>query len=94
MDWPQVTKYKCLVSSQGHRVEIINVLYTEVIDPQKGTVRGGMIRLVETNYYFVFFFFIGVLTFMYCRDLVVSFHKSTGYKPSRIIFYRFVEIIS
>ncbi|XP_066391690.1 protein argonaute 12-like [Miscanthus floridulus] len=65
MDWPQVTKYKCLVSSQGHRVEIINGLYTEVIDPQKGTVRGGMIR-----------------------DLLVSFHKSTGYKPSRIIFYR------
>jgi hypothetical protein len=31
---------------------------------------------------------------MYCRDLLLSFHKSTGYKPSRIIFYRFVEIIS
>ncbi|KAG0548150.1 hypothetical protein BDA96_01G141900 [Sorghum bicolor] len=65
MDWPQVTKYKCLVSSQGHRVEIINGLYTEVRDPQKGNVRGGMIR-----------------------DLLLSFHKSTGYKPSRIIFYR------
>jgi eukaryotic translation initiation factor 2C len=49
MDWPQVTKYKCLVSSQGHRVEIINGLYTEVRDRQKGTVRGGMIRLVKTN---------------------------------------------
>ncbi|KAJ1294153.1 hypothetical protein BS78_01G124100 [Paspalum vaginatum] len=65
MDWPQVTKYKCLVSSQGHRVEIINGLYTEVRDPQKGIVRGGMVR-----------------------DLLLSFYKSTGAKPSRIIFYR------
>nr|CAB3498889.1 unnamed protein product [Digitaria exilis] len=44
MDWPQVTKYKCLVSSQGHRVEIIDALFTEVRDPVKGLVRGGMIR--------------------------------------------------
>ncbi|PWZ58541.1 Protein argonaute 12 [Zea mays] len=65
MDWPQVTKYKCLVSSQGQRVEIINDLYTEVEDPQKGIVKGGMIR-----------------------DLLMSFFKSTGQKPSRIIFYR------
>ncbi|WVZ60115.1 LOW QUALITY PROTEIN: hypothetical protein U9M48_010176 [Paspalum notatum var. saurae] len=65
MDWPQVTKYKCLVSSQGHRDEIINSLYTEVRDPQKGIVRGGMVR-----------------------DLLLSFYKSTGAKPSRIIFYR------
>ncbi|XP_022685381.1 protein argonaute 12 [Setaria italica] len=65
MDWPQVTKYKCLVSSQGHRVEIINDLFTEVRDPVKGIVRGGMIR-----------------------DLLVSFKKSTGHKPCRIIFYR------
>lgn len=49
MDWPQVTKYKCLVSSQGQRVEIINDLYTEVEDPQKGIVKGGMIRLVKTD---------------------------------------------
>lgn len=65
MDWPQVTKYKCLVSSQGHRVEIINDLFTEVRDPVKGIVRGGMIR-----------------------DLLISFKKSTGHKPCRIIFYR------
>ena len=49
MDWPQVTKCKCLVSSQGRRVEIINGLYTEVRDPQKGIVRGGKIRLVKTT---------------------------------------------
>jgi len=49
MDWPEVTEYKCLVSLQGHRVEIINGLYTEVRDPQKGIVRGGMIRLVKTT---------------------------------------------
>ncbi|RLN18976.1 protein argonaute 12-like [Panicum miliaceum] len=65
MDWPQVTKYKCLVSSQGHRVEIINDLFTEVRDSVKGIVRGGMIRY-----------------------LLISFKKSTGHKPKRIIFYR------
>lgn len=44
MDWPQVTKYKSLVSAQGPREEIINNLYTEVRDPAKGIVRGGMVR--------------------------------------------------
>ncbi|KAM0874641.1 hypothetical protein ACQ4PT_037326 [Festuca glaucescens] len=67
MDWPEVTKYKCLVSSQGPRDEIIADLYTKVKDPQKGLVAGGMIR-----------------------ELLVSFYKATGCKPSRIIFYRFV----
>jgi eukaryotic translation initiation factor 2C len=33
-----------LVSSQGPRDEIIADLYTEVKDPQKGLVAGGMIR--------------------------------------------------
>ncbi|KAM0874642.1 hypothetical protein ACQ4PT_037326 [Festuca glaucescens] len=65
MDWPEVTKYKCLVSSQGPRDEIIADLYTKVKDPQKGLVAGGMIR-----------------------ELLVSFYKATGCKPSRIIFYR------
>ncbi|TVU45671.1 hypothetical protein EJB05_05172, partial [Eragrostis curvula] len=65
MDWPQVTKYKCLVSAQGQREEIINNLFTEVRDAEKGIVRGGMVR-----------------------ELLLSFFKSTGYKPSRIIFYR------
>ncbi len=44
MDWPEVTKYKCLVSTQSHREEIISNLYTEVKDPLKGIIRGGMIR--------------------------------------------------
>uniref|UniRef100_A0A0E0KHH6 Piwi domain-containing protein n=1 Tax=Oryza punctata TaxID=4537 RepID=A0A0E0KHH6_ORYPU len=44
MDWPEVSKYKCLVSSQGHREEIIADLFTEVKDSQKGLVYGGMIR--------------------------------------------------
>ena len=35
-----------------------------------------------------------VLTFLYCRDLLISFLKSTGHKPRRIIFYRFVNVIS
>ncbi|GJM96200.1 hypothetical protein PR202_ga13016 [Eleusine coracana subsp. coracana] len=65
MDWPQVTKYKCLVSAQGPREEIITNLYTEVRDSAKGIVRGGMVR-----------------------ELLISFYKSTGCKPSRIIFYR------
>jgi eukaryotic translation initiation factor 2C len=38
--------YRCLVSSQGHRQEIITDLFTEVKDPQKGLICGGMIRHV------------------------------------------------
>lgn len=44
MDWPEVSKYTCLVSSQGHREEIIADLFTEVKDPQRGVIYGGMIR--------------------------------------------------
>ncbi|XP_037419045.1 protein argonaute 12-like [Triticum dicoccoides] len=51
MDWPEVTKYKCLVSSQGHREEIIADLYTETKDPQKGLVGGGMIRELLLSFY-------------------------------------------
>jgi hypothetical protein len=47
MDWPQVAKYRCLVSSQGHREEIITDLFTQVNDPQKGLIHGGMIRHAE-----------------------------------------------
>jgi len=46
MDWPEVSKYICLVSSQGHREEIITDLFTQVKDPQKGLIHGGMIRHV------------------------------------------------
>lgn len=44
MDWPQVTKYRGLVSAQAHREEIISDLYTVTEDPNKGIVHGGMIR--------------------------------------------------
>ncbi|XP_038894817.1 protein argonaute 5 [Benincasa hispida] len=44
MDWPEVTKYRGIVSAQAHREEIIQDLYKEIQDPQKGLVRAGMIR--------------------------------------------------
>ncbi|KAL4611585.1 hypothetical protein ACB092_08G135400 [Castanea dentata] len=44
MDWPEVTKYRGLVSAQDHREEIIQDLYKSVQDPQRGLVHGGMIR--------------------------------------------------
>ncbi|KAL8259865.1 hypothetical protein R6Q59_027818 [Mikania micrantha] len=65
MDWPQITKYKALVSAQSHRQEIIQDLHTVTTDSKKGVVHGGMIR-----------------------ELLISFKKSTGHKPHRIIFYR------
>ncbi|ONK75713.1 uncharacterized protein A4U43_C03F19770 [Asparagus officinalis] len=43
MDWPEVTKYKGLISSQPHRQEIIKDLYTTTQDSQKGIISGGMI---------------------------------------------------
>ncbi|KAI5603005.1 hypothetical protein BDE02_01G190600 [Populus trichocarpa] len=44
MDWPEVTKYRGLVSAQAHREEIIQDLYKKYQDPQKGLVHSGMIR--------------------------------------------------
>ncbi|GAB2263070.1 hypothetical protein Droror1_Dr00004067 [Drosera rotundifolia] len=44
MDWPEITKYRGLVSAQGPREEIIRDLYESVQDPTKGLVHGGMIR--------------------------------------------------
>ena len=44
MDWPEITKYRGLVSAQPHREEIIQDLHTTVNDPRKGLVHGGMIR--------------------------------------------------
>ncbi|XWS52934.1 hypothetical protein CRYUN_Cryun11dG0115100 [Craigia yunnanensis] len=44
MDWPEVTKYRGVVSAQPHREEIIQDLYKTVQDPQKGVVHSGMIR--------------------------------------------------
>ncbi|KAL5716727.1 argonaute 1B [Ranunculus cassubicifolius] len=64
-DWPEITTYAGLVCAQSHREELIQDLFKEWQDPQKGTMYGGMIK-----------------------DLLTSFHKATGKKPSRIIFYR------
>ncbi|KAM0912631.1 hypothetical protein ACQ4PT_012687 [Festuca glaucescens] len=44
MDWPEITKYRGLVSAQPHRQEIIEDLFSVTKDPKKGTVNGGMIR--------------------------------------------------
>ncbi|KAM0951728.1 hypothetical protein DsansV1_C03g0028821 [Dioscorea sansibarensis] len=44
MDWPEVTKYRALVSAQERRQEMIKDLFTVTQDPQKGTLYGGMIR--------------------------------------------------
>ncbi|KAK3019755.1 hypothetical protein RJ639_004201, partial [Escallonia herrerae] len=44
VDWPEVTKYRGLVSAQSHRNEIIENLYSTYQDPQRGTVHCGMIR--------------------------------------------------
>ncbi|KAI7998954.1 Protein argonaute 1B [Camellia lanceoleosa] len=46
MDWPEVTKYRGLVSAQPHRDEIINDLYKTIQDPQRGTVHSGMELLI------------------------------------------------
>ncbi|XP_010490899.1 PREDICTED: protein argonaute 5-like [Camelina sativa] len=44
MDWPEISKYRGLVSAQDHRVEIIQDLYKLVEDPQRGKVHAGLIR--------------------------------------------------
>ncbi|KAJ4724979.1 Argonaute family protein [Melia azedarach] len=44
MDWPEVTKYRGIVSAQAHREEIIQDLYKSFQDAQRGLVHGGMIR--------------------------------------------------
>ena len=44
MDWPEVTKYRGLVSAQDHNEEIIQDLDKLVQDPQRDLVHGGMIR--------------------------------------------------
>ncbi|KAL8140752.1 hypothetical protein V2J09_006773 [Rumex salicifolius] len=44
MDWPEVTKYRGLVSAQGPREEIIRDLHKVVNDPKRGVVHAGMVR--------------------------------------------------
>ncbi|KAL8170239.1 hypothetical protein V2J09_022043 [Rumex salicifolius] len=51
MDYPEVSKYRALISAQGVREEIIQDLYTEEIHPQRGRVSGGMIRELLIAFY-------------------------------------------
>ncbi|KAK1282787.1 Protein argonaute 1 [Acorus calamus] len=44
MDWPEITKYRGLVSAQPHRQEMIEDLFTKSVDPKRGPVNGGMMR--------------------------------------------------
>ena len=46
MDWPEVTKYRGLVSAQSHREEIIQDLFKKVpeVAPESGKPDRGMIR--------------------------------------------------
>ncbi|KAL2536180.1 Protein argonaute 5 [Forsythia ovata] len=51
VDWPEVTKYRGLVSAQPHREEIIQDLYKTTKDPKRGIVHGGMIRELLIAFY-------------------------------------------
>ncbi|VAH43829.1 unnamed protein product [Triticum turgidum subsp. durum] len=52
MDWPEITKYKAVVSAQPPRQEIIQDLYCRGTDPEKGTpVHGGMMRELLVSFY-------------------------------------------
>ncbi|XP_015077849.1 protein argonaute 5-like [Solanum pennellii] len=51
MDWPEVAKYRGIVSAQPHRQEIITDLYTEKEDSKRGVVRGGMIMDLLKAFY-------------------------------------------
>ncbi|CAI5524418.1 unnamed protein product [Closterium sp. Naga37s-1] len=65
MDWPEMARYRALVSAQAHRVEIIQNLYTCSQDANGTLQHGGMVR-----------------------ELLISFYRSTGHKPQRVVMYR------
>jgi eukaryotic translation initiation factor 2C len=44
MDWPEVSKYRGILSAQNHREEIIQDLYKSTQDDKRGVVHSGMIR--------------------------------------------------
>ncbi|KAM5584344.1 protein argonaute 5 [Rosa sericea] len=44
MDWPEVSKYRGILSAQNHRQEIIQDLYKLTHDEKRGPVHSGMIR--------------------------------------------------
>ncbi|XP_024989726.1 protein argonaute 1-like [Cynara cardunculus var. scolymus] len=43
-DWPEITKYAGLVCAQAHRQELIQDLFKEWQDPNRGKMSGGMIK--------------------------------------------------
>ncbi|KAF3340603.1 protein argonaute MEL1-like protein [Carex littledalei] len=51
MDWPEVTKYRGVVSAQTRRQEMIEDLFSVVQDPKKGLVSGGMVRQLLVAFY-------------------------------------------
>ncbi|KAF9615336.1 hypothetical protein IFM89_022987 [Coptis chinensis] len=51
MDWPEISKYRGLVSAQPHGQEWIQDLYSLVEDPQKVTCHAGMIRELLISFY-------------------------------------------
>lgn len=71
MDWPEISKYRGIVSSQN-RGEIIKDLYSSYEDPVKGLVHRGMIR-----YKLFGLFFFMILTTLFCSfsflNLMVNF---------------------
>ena len=44
VDWPEITKYRGLVSAEHHREEFIQDLYRTTVDPQRGVIHRGMVR--------------------------------------------------
>ena len=46
-DWPDLTKYAGLVSTQAHGQELIRDLYKSREDIKKGTTRGCIIKYVH-----------------------------------------------
>ncbi|KAI0510261.1 hypothetical protein KFK09_010862 [Dendrobium nobile] len=51
MDWPLMTTYRCLISSQQHRQEMIQDLFASNADPKRGNVAGGMVRELLQEFY-------------------------------------------
>lgn len=90
-----MSKYRCLISAQPRGQEIIQDLYKEEMDHQKGIVHGGMIRQVKTNAvaeaisHAILNFDV---LFLFPRELLVAFHHTTGQWPQSIIFYRFLIV--
>ncbi|KAJ9558751.1 hypothetical protein OSB04_013365 [Centaurea solstitialis] len=78
MDWPQVSKYKALVSAQPHRQEIIQDLYSTYTDSKRGVVHAGLIRyllkvLIQFGVKRLLLLIPSINLF--CRELLISFRK-------------------